>query len=804
MRFIRSSVKFFLLATAFTPLIVTWSAISPFVLGKIVFFRSLIEIALIFFIISLFLNRHKLLNISINQLKSALISALILFLISLVISSILAVNPYRAFWGDIERGEGLFGFLHFFAFLIMAVAIFEKKDWLNFFKISLGVGFILILYAFLQYFEVKNFPFFALMPEARPISYIGNSAFLATHMFFLMMSAVIVFFNNKLQSNYNKLPFNYHLFFQRFWKYFSLLIIILSVLTIFMTATRGAILGLGAGILFLLVYFSIYGGLTSLWRLNLKKLAITLILIMFIFGGVFWLTRDALVWQKIPGLNRLAQTKILDVNDPSTQFRLITWKLSWNAFKEKPIFGWGPENYLVAYEKYYDPEYAVYGESWLDRAHNKVFDVLVMQGIFGLITYLGIFGVIFYLLLKSKEVQPHQINDNVQRFNLQKLARGEAADYTKPIIAALLISYFVQNLVLFDTIISYFAFFAILGYLISGDRNKFKEVRLPKILSRFAFYFIAAILIIILGYSLYFYNLVPYVQARLFKASFKMVDIDTTVYFLKKSMYPYNFAQYNIRGNGIDTIYMDQIFYKAEYAGNPKFKSVMDLLIKGVDEVVKKEPYDIRMSIREVEMLNSIARVVDEKEAAPIFKRSEELMREAIKRAPNRQEVYYHLAFNLAGQKRYEEAIETARYAISLNPNIPRAHFHLALMYAIINKLDDSIKEIEVAEKLDPDLKTLMPGDHDTTLLIYSSAGKLGKVAEMIIKNLNSPSGGISGNAFKRKYYENTLRYFAVQKDAENFIKVATYLSWFDDLKDDMEVLIDLAQKELWDIILKL
>lgn len=97
-----------------------------------------------------------------------------------------------------------------------------------------------------------------------------------------------------------------------------------------------------------------------------------------------------------------------------------------------------------------------------------------------------------------------------------------------------------------------------------------------------------------------------------------------------------------------------------------------------------------------------------------------------------------------------------------------------------------------------------MPGDHDTTLLIYSSAGKLGKVAEMIIKNLNSPSGGISGNAFKRKYYENTLRYFAVQKDAENFIKVATYLSWFDDLKDDMEVLIDLAQKELWDIILKL
>ena len=284
--YLSKSIKALLFAAAFTPLIISWSTVFPFILGKTLFFRTVIEIALILFVIyltfkllNLYAFKLKDLNLKtklkdlnlktklkdlnfktfklLNLLKNPLFILISLFFVSLAVSAVFAENSYRAFWGDLERGEGLFGMLHFFAFLIMAVSVFEKKDWLNYFKISLVIGFVVIFYALLQYFDIKKFPF-ALMPEARPISYIGNSAFLATHMFFLIMFAVIVFFETFKLLNFETFKLlnfeTFKLLNFKFWRYFSLLIIVLSAATIFITATRGAILGLLVGAFALLIY----------------------------------------------------------------------------------------------------------------------------------------------------------------------------------------------------------------------------------------------------------------------------------------------------------------------------------------------------------------------------------------------------------------------------------------------------------------------------------------------------------------------------------------------------------------------
>ena len=267
---------------------------------------------------------------------------------------------------------------------------------------------------------------------------------------------------------------------------------------------------------------------------------------------------------------------------------------------------------------------------------------------------------------------------------------------------------------------------------------------------------------------------------------------------LKRAMYPYNFAQYNIRSTGIDVAYLDQFFYNNSYVSNPKFKSLGDLLIEAMDEIVRREPFDVRVFIREVEMLNGITKVIDDESAKPLYQKAEKLMREAVKRAPTRQEVYYHLAFNLAGQKRYEESFEAAKYAISLNPKVARANFHLALMMAIAGKNKEAAEILdEAVNLLDPRFDTLMGGDRNSVLLIYNLAGRKEKLAEFIIKSLNKEINFV----FERQYYEEAVRYFALRKDAENFIKVAAYLKQFDDLKDDMEVLIDLAEKGNWGII---
>ncbi|MFA4872124.1 MAG: O-antigen ligase family protein [Patescibacteria group bacterium] len=795
-------IKSLLFLTALTPLIVVSKIPFPFVLGKILFFRSIIEITLILFIVHLFLlfNQHKSAQIGINQrlkicinpFKSALISVLILFLISLIISTVFAVNPYRAFWGDLERGEGLFGFLHFFAFLIMAVAIFEKKDWLNFFKLSLGVGFILIFYAFLQYFHVRNFPFL-FISEVRPFSFIGNPSFLATHMFFLMMFAVVIFYQHKSAQIGINQRFNI------FWKYFSFLIIILSALTIFITATRGAIVGLGASILFLLVYFSFkktqinidnYLHQSAKIRINQRFISIILLSLIIIFSATFWLTRGAEIWQKIPGFNRLAQTMASGKVDASTQFRLMTWQLSWEAFKEKPVFGWGNENFLVAYEKHYNPDYAIYGESWLDRAHNKIFDVLVMQGIFGVLAYLGIFIASFYLLIKRPLIRADSKLINADNIKSVLISQNQ---HKSVFIIAIIIGYFVQNLFVMDQIISDFTFFAMIGFIISISKQ---EQVISKQESRGGKLFLVTsslllIPIFILGYSLYSYNYIPYTQAKIIN-EVKVIERASLIENkLKEATSSYNFSQFDLRAYIVD--YYNN--YQVHIFQNASLEPLADFFVNLVNDIIEREPYDVRMFIRKTQIAQNMASY------EPIlYKEAEDSMRRAIELAPNRQELYYNLAFSLLGQEKYQEAVETSIKAIELNPNVARAHYHLAFVLAVIGSQNENeiIGEMEIADKLNPNFESLRAGDHNIIALIYSRLGRSDKVAEIVLKKINL---GLPSKFFL-VYYEEALGYFAATRDADNFIKTAKDVtSSISTLKDDMDVLIDLAEKGNWTII---
>jgi tetratricopeptide (TPR) repeat protein len=217
-----------------------------------------------------------------------------------------------------------------------------------------------------------------------------------------------------------------------------------------------------------------------------------------------------------------------------------------------------------------------------------------------------------------------------------------------------------------------------------------------------------------------------------------------------------------------------------------------------MDELARKEPYDIRILLREVEMINGMTKVMtNEKETIPMFEKAEALMREAVKRAPNRQEVYYHLAFNLAGQKRYEESIAEARYAVSLNPQVVRAHYHLGLMFALAGKFEDAEKEFDIVQQLDPNLVGLMTGDRNTMILVYDNQKKIDQVKKLIIKSLN---GEIANFKFKSQYYEKALGYFAEDKDLDHFLQITDYLKTLAGLKEDMETLADFVKIGDWDV----
>jgi len=146
----------------------------------------------------------------------------------------------------------------------------------------------------------------------------------------------------------------------------------------------------------------------------------------------------------------------------TTSTRFLNWEMAQKAFLERPLLGWGPENYTLIFTKYFNPRLFVEGgEIWFDRTHDIVFDTLATTGILGFVSYLGLFGSLFYVFWK-------------------KYFKEKTIDFwTFSIFTAIPVSYFIQNLTVFDMVASLMMFCLILGFGASFAKKK-KEIESKK------------------------------------------------------------------------------------------------------------------------------------------------------------------------------------------------------------------------------------------------------------------------------------------------------------------------------------
>ena len=194
------------------------------------------------------------------------------------------------------------GIIFFFSFFLLSLLVFYKKDWLWFFKLSLFVSFILLFGEFIEFFFGAKLSDF----------FIGNTTFLAGYLLFSILCSFLVF-----EESENK-----------FFRYFSILIFILSILGIFITQNRGTIVGLVVSFLVLLIYGIFKGKNISYKKFNFRRISGVLLCCIFIFSAVFISTKSNGIWQKVPGLSRIAA---ISSEDDTTQTRLIMGKLSLQA-----------------------------------------------------------------------------------------------------------------------------------------------------------------------------------------------------------------------------------------------------------------------------------------------------------------------------------------------------------------------------------------------------------------------------------------------------------------------------------------
>ncbi len=347
-------IKIFLSVVLLTPLVLGPFGLNMSEYPKAVFFRSLVEIIFILYIFLLALDKTYL------PQKNILLISVAFFYLVCFITSILGINFYRSFFGDLQRGEGLVLYLHLFIFFVVLSAVFHKKeDWMWFFRVSGLVNFFSCVAAILQQLNVYNF--FSI--NSHISGTLSNPDLFANYIVLAFFIAVFMLFSEK------------NIKIKIAW----IALAILDCYVLFFSKIRGAWVGFSAGIFICSLYY--------FFKLNKKN---KIIVTCFAVIGILCLA--AVIYANFNKISNL-------------DGRGNIWKADWQAVKDRPILGWGNESAAFLYDKYsYNIKQSSDGV-YFDRPHNKILEVLLYNGIIGLLAYLAIFAVIFYVLWKKRDLR---------------------------------------------------------------------------------------------------------------------------------------------------------------------------------------------------------------------------------------------------------------------------------------------------------------------------------------------------------------------------------------------------------------
>ena len=619
----------------FTPLFISSMFFFPFVGPKSLYFMGLSEI--IFFAWLFLITFDPRFRPRLNKI----LVALTLFLIVLIISSIRGVDPFYSFWSKYERMTGILMMLHLFCFFLVTSSTFEIDDWKRIFAVSIFVGAVIGIIASTS----TN-------PNMRGGGTIGNDSFLGTYLIFNLFLALYLILRNE-------------------FRIYSLICFFMMFLSLFTSGARAAKLSFLGGALLLSFLWLIFNKKGKFKVLGVFLLAITVIsAIYFAFSAI---QPESFVRKKI----------IEKVVGETFGGRFIVWQRAWENFLERPFFGWGPENFEFAFTKNYDsclgtPRCGA--DLWYDRAHNIIFDTLVVSGAFGMATYVGIFIAVFYVLWKN-------------------YFRKEFDFWTVGIFTVLLISYSVQNLTVFDMISSYMMFFLILGFVAKKEEVLESEIKLVN-----PFYLIP--IVILFSLSFWEFCILPFrADAYVISAVKTEPFSEERLQLYKKALSMSPIGLYQVRE--FFTEESLKSLSRTENVPKEKIINEFDFLAQELEKSVKKSPLNFRSCLKLGQLYNFYPRL-----GASRIKEAERVLEKAIKLSPNNQQGYWSLAQTRLYQGKLNEALSLAEKAVELEPKLERSHIIVLEIAKMINDpvlIDRKMKEaLEINPAWEKDLKQIL------------------------------------------------------------------------------------------------
>ncbi|MDE2311650.1 MAG: O-antigen ligase family protein [Patescibacteria group bacterium] len=496
---IAANILFALTALALlSPLWVFRDLLFPYITSKAFTFRALVELGLPFYVYLLLIRP----SWRPSWRNPVLLLAAAFLLLSFV-SSFAGVNMTRSLWGNFERMGGSYYLLHLVLLSLYVVLLGQIggayiKNMLYF---ALAVSLLVTLNGVGGWLGLPTLTPDPSLPT-RVSSTFGNPIFLGS--FLILPMFLSAFFALQAESLGKKILF---------WA-----LVALQFAGIILSATRGAVVGLAVGLILAAIVYVISSRRSAV-RLYGTVATVGLLLL---FVGLF------VFHQKLPQGGALG--RVFNLEDSNAQARLIQWRVALRGFKDDPVLGVGPENYYIIANKYYNSDLIKYDPSWFDKPHNYLLEVLVTTGVLGFLAYMGLIAAVCWALY-------------------QAWRRGLISRLQLALLLAGFVSYFVQNLFVFDTIpasLMFYVFVGFAGFLWSelsagqNGRAKQKLVSGPPALALTA----SGLTLIVAVYAVYVTNIVPAQAARDVNYGYAYASVDPKVgvaYFKAALDSPFNF-----------------------------------------------------------------------------------------------------------------------------------------------------------------------------------------------------------------------------------------------------------------------
>jgi len=672
-------IKYGIYLSAFIPLVIFSEFMSPFHFGKVLVFRSLVEILAVFYVV-LLIQKGKVFL----PPRTPLFWAVSIFTLVFGLATFTSVNLYQSFFGTLERMGGWFSFLHFWLFFVMASAVLRKKeDWLTFIKLSLAVSVLSAFYGFLQKTDLQLV--IGSGGRAKIFGTIGNPALFAGYIIINAFLALMLYFKpapsgplasperNREGPQRASVSYGASRWFKNEKRLYAAAFLI-DAFAVLLTGVRGSVLGVVVGIILFGFLYSINFGSPKI-----KKYTTYFLILVIVAVGVLYSLRNTDFVKNNQYLSRYAD---ISPKARTVQTRTWAWQAGfdgWNDSFKAMVLGWGPEMFNVPFSKHFNPNFISLGsETLFDRAHNQFLEVLFTMGLIGFLAYV----LIYIYLFKG----------------LNKLNSNPEDKVLKIGLISTLVAYMIHNSFIFDTSANYIMFFLVIGFtnfLTAFDFKLAPRSAGPAPENLKARMSLGAnvaglTLAVLVGLSIYFFEILPaqanYATTRGIVASWNK-DHDSAFKLFKKAMSFDTFGKYEIRHR-----YGQYILERSAGGIDDKIRGRLLIAVENIKKNADESPQDYLPYLYLSRLYIMLGK------GDPVSSYNDLALENSLKAleiSPTFVRTYYEIAQAYLNKKDYAKAAEWFEKVVELNPDVPLSKWYLGITLVEGGRTSEGLKVIE-------------------------------------------------------------------------------------------------------------